>query len=412
MNRDARTAAVALVVTLAIQAFTSLAATTPAVLAPALAADMGISASWIGVFVGLVYAGAMLSSIVSIGFMERYGAIRVSQICVILCAAGIAMVGALPASAAPLLAGAAVLLGLGYGPITPASSQILIRTIQPSRMALMFSIKQTGVPVGAALAGALLPAVAIAVGWRTAAIAVGLVGVLIALVAQSTQRALDTDAQPGRAFSVGVVVEWLRLVATSPALAELAALSFAYASVQVCMLSYLVVYLHDTLQWSLVEAGLALTAMTVGGVFGRIGWGAVADRMLNARRVLTLIGCIASACALTLACATPEWPTGAVLSLVAVLGGTAIGWNGVQLAELARHAPEGGAGAVTAAASVITFAGVVAGPPSFAALAAMTAGYRSGFVALSLVSLGAAAAFHWHGPPRRRDAPKLPSTTA
>ena len=411
-NRDARTASLALVVTLAIQAFTSLAATTPAVLAPELAEEMGISASWIGVFVGLVYAGAILSSIVSIGLMERYGAIRVSQACVILCAAGIAMVGSLPASGPSLLAGAAILLGLGYGPITPASSQILVRTTQPSQMALMFSIKQTGVPVGAALAGALMPAVAIAVGWRAAAIAVGLTGVLIAIAAQSTRRALDTDTKPGRALSVGAVVDWLRLVATSPALAELATLSFAYASVQVCVLSFLVVYLHDTLQWSLVEAGLALTATTVGGVFGRIGWGAVADRVLTPRRVLTLIGFIASVCALTLACATQEWPTAAVLSLVAVFGCTAIGWNGVLLAELARHAPQGGAGAVTAAASVITFAGVVAGPPVFAALAALTAGYRSGFVVLSLVSLGAAVAFHWHGPPRRMAVSETPSTTA
>jgi hypothetical protein len=114
--------------------------------------------------------------------------------------------------------------------------------------------------------------------------------------------------------------------------------------------------------------------------------------------VLTLIGCIASVCAFTLAWATPEWPMAAVLPLVAVLGGTAIGWNGVQLAELARYAPAGGAGAVTAAASVITFAGVVLGPPLFAALAALTAGYRSGFVLMSLVSLGAAAAFHWRRP--------------
>ena len=33
----------------------------------------------------------------------------------------------------------------------------------------MFSIKQTGVPAGAALAGALLPVAALAVGWRDGA---------------------------------------------------------------------------------------------------------------------------------------------------------------------------------------------------------------------------------------------------
>jgi MFS family permease len=396
--RDTRTAVVALAATLAIQVFTSLAATTPAVLAPALADDMGISPGWIGVFVGLVYAGAMLASIASIGAIERYGAIRVSQVCVILCAAGIALVGALPASAAALLAGAAVVLGLGYGPITPASSQVLARTTPPSQMALMFSIKQTGVPAGAALAGALLPAAALAIGWRAVAISVGLVGILIAALAQPTRRALDSDRRPGRAFSAAVVVERMRLVAKTPALAELAALSFAYASVQVCLTSFLVVYLHDTLHWSLVGAGLALTAATVGGVIGRIGWGAMADRTLAPRRVLTLIGLIAGACGVALACATPAWPVAVVLPLAALYGGTAIGWNGVQLSELARHAPAGSAGAVTGAAGFITFAGVVAGPPSFAALAALTHSYRSGFVVFATVSLVAAAAFHWHRP--------------
>jgi len=393
--RSARTASVALVTTLAIQVFTSLAATTPAVLAPALAEEMGISPSWIGVFVGLVYAGAMFASIGSVGFIERYGAIRVSQACVLLCAGGIALVGVLPASAASLLAGAAIVLGIGYGPITPASSQVLARTTPPSQLALMFSIKQTGVPAGAALAGALLPAAALAIGWRAVAVYVGLAGILIALSAQPTRRALDTDRQPGRAFSLTVIADRLRLVAKTPALAELAALSFAYAAVQVCLTSFLVVYLHDTLHWSLVAAGLALTATTVGGVIGRIGWGAMADRTGAPRRVLTLIGLIAGACGLALACAMPGWPIVAVLTLAAVFGGTAIGWNGVQLSEIARHAPQGNAGAVTGASGFITFSGVVIGPPLFAALAAMTTGYRSGFVLCSLVSFGAAALFYW-----------------
>ncbi len=153
-ERSGRTAVVALAATLAIQVFTSLAATAPAVLAPELAREMGVAPQWIGVFVGLVYLGAMLASLVSAGFIERFGAIRVSQVCVLMCAAGIAAVGLLPAAFAGLLVAIAVLIGLGYGPITPASSQILVRTTPPSQMALMFSIKQTGVPVGAALAGA------------------------------------------------------------------------------------------------------------------------------------------------------------------------------------------------------------------------------------------------------------------
>jgi len=268
-----RAAAIALAVTLGIQIYTSVAATAAAVLAPEIARDVALSPKLIGVFVGLVYLGSMTASLASGGFIERFGAIRVSQVCVLMCAVGIAMVGSLPASLTTLLVAAAVLIGLGYGPITPASSQVLTRTTPPERMALIFSIKQTGVPAGAALAGAALPVAALAMGWRTALVLVGVVGLGVIVAAESTRKQLDTEHMPGKAFSMRIIIERLKLLAKSPPLAELALLSFGYAAVQVCLTSFLVVFLHDGLGWSLVACGLALTIATVGGVIGRIFWG-------------------------------------------------------------------------------------------------------------------------------------------
>ena len=389
---------VALAATLAIQVFTSLAATAPAVLAPELAQTMGVAPQWIGLFVGIVYVGAMLASLASAGFIERYGAIRVSQFGVLLCAAGTILIGLLPASFAGLLVAVAIMIGVGYGPITPASSQILARTTPPSQMGLMFSIKQTGVPAGAALAGALLPIAALTMGWRAALVTVGLVGLGVVAAAQSTRRALDTDRTPGLAFSLPAILARLKLVAKSPPLAELARLGFAYAAVQVCLSSYLVVFLHGALQWSLVASGLALTVATIGGAIGRIVWGALTDRGLGPRRALSLIGLLAGICGIALAFATPAWPAWIVLSVAALFGGTAIGWNGVQLSELARQAPPGSAGAVTGAASFITFGGVVIGPPLFAALTALTDGYRTGFLVMATVSLVAASVLHFRTP--------------
>ena len=132
------------------------------------------------------------------GFIHRYGAIRVSQVCVLLCAAGIILFGLLPASLAGLLVAVAILIGLGYGPITPASSEVLARTTPASQMALMFSIKQTGVPAGAALAGAVLPVASLLMGWRAAMIAVGFAGLGVIVAAQSTRRLLDTATDSGQ----------------------------------------------------------------------------------------------------------------------------------------------------------------------------------------------------------------------
>ena len=383
-------ATVALVATLAIQVYTSFAATATAVLAPELARDFGVQASFVGVFVGIVYAGAMAASLACGHFIERYGSIRVSQACVAFCALGVAAMALAPAWAAALLAIAAVVIGIGYGPITPASSQLLQRTAPPSRMALTFSIKQTGVPAGAALSGALLPALALASGWRFTFALVALAGVVVVAASQPVRRALDADRRPRGRVALRYIFAPLAILRTSRALRDLALVSLAYSATQVCLTSFLVVHLTEGLAYTLVAAGLALTAATLGGVVGRIGWGYVADRWLAPRRVLALIGLLAGVCGLATSIATARWPVAAVVTLAAVFGTTAIGWNGVQLSEVARHAPPGSAGKVTGATGFVTFAGVVVGPPLFALLSSLTGSYRVGFAAFAAASIVAA----------------------
>src|SRR3954470_22604034 len=87
-SSDAKRACVALAATTALQVYASLAATAPSVLAPEIAQAFRIAPKWIGVFVGLIYAGAMLASLACGGFIERFGAIRVSQTGVAVCALG------------------------------------------------------------------------------------------------------------------------------------------------------------------------------------------------------------------------------------------------------------------------------------------------------------------------------------
>ena len=386
-----RTAAVALAITLAIQMFTALAATATSVLAPEIGRDLDIAPKLVGVFVGVIYAGSMAASLTSGMFIERHGAIRVSQVCVLLCATGVLMVAggtALPGTAMLALAVAPLIIGLGYGPITPASSQVLARTARPSRMALTFSIKQTGVPAGAALAGAVLPILALRIGWQTAFALVAALGIVVALAAQIARPTLDTGRIPARMPSVAGVFAPLKHVLRTPVLAELVVVAFVYAALQVCLMSFLVVYLTESLGFSLVAAGFALTVANLGGIVGRILWGVVADFHLAPRTLLGLIGVAAGGGAWSTAAFGAAWPIAAILVLCALFGATAIGWNGVQLAEVARNAPADKVGAITGAAGFITFGGVVLGPPIFALISALTGGYRLGFAAFGGLSVG------------------------
>jgi sugar phosphate permease len=207
------------------------------------------------------------------------------------------------------------------------------------------------------------------------------------VVAQATRARFDADRRPEQRLSVAGMLAPLKLVLRSRALVELSITGFVYAAMQMCLMSFLVVYLTEGLGVSLVAAGLALTVANLGGIIGRIGWGAVADHFVPPRRMLGAIGVASGICAYATAAFGSGWPTAALLAVCALFGATAIGWNGVQLSQVARHAPPGQAGAVTGAGGFLTFTGVVIGPPSFAVLAGATGSYRTGFAVFGTLTL-------------------------
>ncbi|MBD5802451.1 Major Facilitator Superfamily protein [Azoarcus sp. Aa7] len=375
---------VPLATTLAVQALVSMAALTAPVLAPEAAADLGIPATLVGVFVALIYVGAMISSLASGNLVVRYGAIRVSQVCLVLCGAGLALG---TAGSPALMAASGLLIGLGYGPVTPASSHILARTTPAHLMGFMFSLKQTGVPLGGALAGALVPSFAILWGWQGAAIAVCAACMLMALLAQPTRAGFDADRDPARRFSLAGVFTPLAMVFAYPRIRDLAICTFFFGAMQLCLTTYLVTYLTTAYGMPLVTAGLVLSLTQAAGIGGRLVWGLVADRWMTPRRLLSLLAIAMAMSSLLTAAFEPDWPLVAVIAVSMVFGATAIGWNGVYLAEVARLAPAGQAGVLTGGTLFFTYFGVVAGPPAFAALVGVTGSFAAGYAAIGSVIL-------------------------
>lgn len=369
-----------LAVTLAIQALVSMAVITVPVIAPALAQGLGVSPTLVGAYIGVVYAAAMVASLSGGAAVARFGAIRVSQACVVLCAAGLALC-TLPSLVAAILG--AVLIGLGYGQVTPASSHLLAKNTPAHRMSLVFSLKQTGVPLGGVLAGALVPML-LGYGLAVSLACVAVANLLAGLLAQPLRAELDADRQPQAPLVVSNLAQPLRLVFSQPALRRLACCSFVYSIAQLSLTTYLVTFLHGTLGYSLVAAGLALSVSQFAGVGGRIAWGYVADRWLGAPRMLLALTCLMAVSALATAFLSQAMHPMLVLGILVVYGMSAIGWNGVYLAEVARQAPAGQAGVATGGCLAVTFLGVVVGPPVFGLVAGLTGSYRSGFAAVAV----------------------------
>jgi sugar phosphate permease len=370
--------------TLLMQTVASLIFMAVPVLAPEIADDIGFDASRVGFYSAMVFAGAMPVSLVIAGVINRVGAVRVMQFGMF--AMALAVAGPVLGSLWFVLA-SGVVVGLGYGPNTPAASHVLARFSRPQDRPLVFSIKQSGAPLGGFLAGLVIPWIVVVAGWHAALYAAGGLGLLAILLVQPLRRHADDDRDPAAKISVRQSVAQLKFLAASGEMKRLTFASFTYAGVQMCIFSFLVTYLVQRLDYSLVAAGAAFSAMQAAGVVARIFWGWVADRYVPARVVLSGIGVSAAVLVVVVAAFTPAWPFWLVSTVCACVGATVSGWNGVFLAEVARVAPPDQISAATGGTIFFTYFGLVVAPVVFSGLVAVTDSYALSFGVIAAFGL-------------------------
>ena len=373
-----------LAVTLSIQTLVAVAMYCAPVFAPVAVRDLGVAPSAVGWFIATAYLGSMIGSASAGGWITRVGPIRMSQAGLLACLAGLALAAS---ATLPLVLLGAFVVGLGYGPTTPASSLILVRATPPSQVSLTFSIKQTGVPAGGAIAGLLVPALILGLGWRGGAVAIGIGCFALAVAIEPWRARYDYGLNPKAAVSLQSILAPVRLVLGQRRLRQMAVTSFVYGGVQITLVTYLVTFLVDRFGLELVLAGFVMSISQVGSIAGRILWGLFADRFFRRRTMLGLLGLGMGISSIATLATGPEWPRWLLFAFASVFGATAVGWNGVFLAEVARIAPAAKVSEATGGCLFFTFLGVVVTPPAFNAVLAVTANYAAAYAAFGVPAL-------------------------
>ncbi|MSQ49539.1 MAG: MFS transporter [Betaproteobacteria bacterium] len=384
---ETRHVALPLAVTFVVQTLVALAVYCAPVMAPVAGPALGYSASAVGYYIAVLYLGSMIGSAAAGGWVARFGPIRASQAGLALCLAGL---GLTATAWPPLVLLGGFVVGLGYGPTTPASSVILVRAAPPASFSLVFSIKQTGVPAGGVLAGLLAPLLILAFGWQWGAVAIGVACLALALIIDPVRTRYDINLNPRAPVSLRSAFAPVRMVLDDERLRQMCILGFVYGGVQITLVTYLVTFLVESFALSLVLAGLVMAASQVASVIGRVLWGVLADRALSRRTMLGLLGLGMGVSALAALSAEPGWSQEALFVYAAVFGATAVGWNGVWLAEIARLAP-GRASEATGGCLFYTFLGVVVTPPIFNAVLASTGTYAAAYAVFAVPALAVGA---------------------
>lgn len=386
MTNPPRPASLPLALTAALlgQTFTSAAIFAPAVLAPAASVDVGVPASFVGLMTALIYLSAAFAAPQIGGRVPQWGALRVTQIGLVVAALGLA----LATLAHPwVVLIAALVIGVGYGPSTPSGSALLAGRTPPEIFNFVMSIRQTGIPAGGALAGFALPWLIITLGWRNATLIAAASCIVVALLLQTVRSRFDAPVPLAAGVKRPSLKDALNLVLTHTALRRISITAYFYGGVQLSYASFLVVLLVEQADMSVVRAGAVLSAGMAAGMLGRLVWGAAADALGDARKVLIGIGVIAAACAALMTQVSAAWSYAGVMLLAIVFGATTLGWNGVYIAELAREAPPGKVALATGASLMFGYGGAVTVPPVCALLRHVSGGYVWPFLLLTLLSV-------------------------
>lgn len=361
------------------------------VMAPHLARMLEVDASFVGYQISLLFGAAMLASGVVGTVVLRWGACRTMQGALWLSAAG--MIAAL-AGELWLMPLAALCIGTSNALAAAGAAHLLFRFGPPQHRNLIFSIKQTGVPLGWATIALVAPTLTLSFGWRVPLLVILAYAVVTALLLERWRRFWDDDRDPHAAGRTnllsGVIVLW-----RYPTLRYLGFAAFFFSLVQLCLGTFTVNLLVHDVGYSLVAAGVMLSLVQIAGMAGRLAFGWIADRSGNAIAVLTLTSLAAAAGCVVSVFISSSWPTFALGLFYAAFGIVAYGWNGVMHAQIARLSPPGLVSVTTGGVMVWIFAGILVGPALFAAAYRSIGSYTGmfGYLAVGALISATLAAF-------------------
>lgn len=355
-------------------------------IASLIRADLGLSLAQAGSFLSAYYIGPSLVSLPAGTLADRWGVKRLLVLGQVVIAAGLlaaSMAGSYAALVALMIAA-----GFGYGMLNPTSTKAVMGWSPPAHRATLVGLKQVGLPFGGMVGAALLPALAVALGWRVAVVvsaALIAAGALATLVIYRDPPEVTVPAAPpgSRGTMTSVLASrdlWLLALATA-----------IFAAMQTVWMSFLVLYLESAAGLTLLAASRYLALAQLGGMTGRVLFGMLSDRLFGGRRRLPLVlaGIGSAACTLAIAGtgagASSIWLAG----LAFVFGVVGIGWNGVQHTWMAELAGPRAAGTAVGLGLAVSSAGVTLGPIAFGWLVQTAGGYRGPWLGLAVSMVAA-----------------------
>jgi sugar phosphate permease len=295
------------------------------------------------------------------------------------------------------------LVGVGAlgASVNAASGRAIMAWFPATELGLALGIRQTAIPIGAAIGAGLLPVLASAGGTRLSFVFLGAVCATGAVVAATFIRS-GAAPEPG----LGEVSRPVR----DPRMWLLGTSTGLYLVAQIAIISFVVLFLHEHRGMSTHAAALVLVATYVLAVAARIGSGRISDRLGDRLLPLRTIGVALTIFTAGVAAAT-DAPLAVLIPLFIVAGMLSMAWNGLAYAAAAEAAGSARTGAALGFQQTLLGVVVAGAPPAIAAIAEHS--WRLAFVLAAVApAVGVLMLRTLRDPARRVRPARIPGTSA
>ena len=306
------------------------------VLFPFIQEDLGTTRAELGLIASGMALG-MGSTALLIGWLvDTMGARRPLTASLVVAAAAVFLFSRIGSPVHGVLLG--IPLGVALTTLGPGYIKAVMDWVTPKTRALAIGIAEASIPIAGIVGAVLISILAVKFGWRSTVVILGVAIAVSSVVFFAFYRDKprgDTEGQtrsrPGTK---------MRLVARNPDMWVISLSGLVTSGIQICVLSYLVLFLKEYFQMSTVVAGGGLAVALAGGAVGRVGWGLVSDLLLRGRRVATMaiVSILTGVSVATMTWLPSDAPLVVVWVLLFVVGSVSLGYSGVRtvfVAELA-----------------------------------------------------------------------------
>ncbi|MFB7157669.1 MFS transporter [Lysinibacillus sp. NPDC056232] len=281
-----------------------------------------------------------------------------------------------------------LIVGVWYGSAQTGGSTAIVKWFPDKHRGLAIGIRQTGIPIGGALASVILTYIYHHYSLSFVHLVQGFVaiagGLLFLLIYQEPKKRVAVAAT-----SV-TFKEKLTAIKNNKDLYPIYIVGIVMMTLQMILVAHFMSYLHQEGGYTLTEAGQYLSLVLIGGMIGRVAIAWISDQFFAQKREYLLIIVMVSAVILTVI--LPFMLHAKILMLVCcfLLGFVALGWYSLFIACVTEQSNPQYVGLTVSAALTLNQFFIVIAPSLFGFMVTFFSSYQLAMdIVAIVVALGA-----------------------